>query len=71
MVHQLHGNLRNLRRKVFNLDAVKLIDIDAGLLKYFARHAAECLTGLQHAQLQPAQLAVGNHQKVATTAGRV
>jgi len=66
------GDLRNLDWELFNLDAVKLIDIneDDGadgeltfqrVFEYFA----------QDIEFEQAQLAVGDDEEVATTAGWV
>ena len=71
VVNQPHGGLRNLRRKVFHLDAVKLVYVHARLLKHLTGDAAKGLSGLQHPQLQATQLAVGDNQKITAAASRV
>ncbi len=71
VVHQPQGDLRNLRWKLFDLDAVKLIDVDANQLVHIHALLAGGIAGAQHFQLQQAQLAVTDHQKISAAAGRV
>ena len=75
VVHQPQRHLRNLRRKLLNLYPVKLIHIHANqtvdIHALLARIATQLMAGAQHLQLQQAQLAVTDHQKIATATGRI
>jgi hypothetical protein len=61
VVHQPQGHLGDLRRELFNLDAVKLVHVHANQAGARPRLLARwpCELGAQHGQLQQAQFAVG------------
>ena len=70
MVDQPHRHLRDLRRKLFNLNAVKLVDIQRNHRMHI-KSFHPFFGNAQNFQFQQTQLAVGNHQKITAAASRV
>jgi len=74
-VDAFQGHLRNLRRKLFDLDAKELVHVHADQAVHVHRQlpfvGAQFVSGPQHFALQLAQFAVADDQEVATAAGRV
>ena len=71
VVHQPQRHLRNLGRELLDLDAVKLIDVDADQPMNVHAELPVGNAGAQHLELQQAQLAVADDEEVAAAAGRV
>ncbi len=71
VIHQPQGDLRNLGGKLFNLDAVELIDVDAYELVHVHAELAGGIAGAQHFEFEQAQLAVADDEEVSAAASRV
>jgi len=71
MVGQPQRHLGDLGRKLLDLDTVKLVYIELDQAVHVQRHLPAVARRTQDIEFQRTQLAVGDHQKIATAASRV
>src|SRR5690606_11692636 len=71
VVHQPQGHLGDLGGEFLDLDAVELVYVEVDKAVHIEGLLAAGVGSAQHFEFQQAQLPVGDHQKVATAAGRV
>ena len=71
VVHQPQGHLCDLGGEFFDLDAVELVHVEVNQSMHVYAHLPVLNAGAKNGQLQIAQFAVGDDEKVAAAAGGV
>ena len=71
MVGQPKRDLGDLRRKLFDFNSEKLVDVHFQRRRYVEKTLAVGVDFLQHVDFQEAQLSVRDDEEIAATARRV